>query len=41
MTKVPFYNLTAKLNGTAHEYAWMDKHPDVCPVVIKTQAKMN
>ena len=26
---VPFYTLTAKLNGITHEYAWLDKHPDV------------
>jgi len=21
---------TEKANGIAHEYAWLDKHPDVC-----------
>ena len=24
------YHLIVKLNGIAHEYAWLDKHPDVC-----------
>jgi hypothetical protein len=24
--KIPFYILTAKLNGIAHEYAWLEIH---------------
>ena len=29
----PDINQTLKLNGTAHEYASVNKHPNVCPVV--------
>jgi hypothetical protein len=29
---VPFDNFTAKLNGIAHEYASVDKHPYVLTV---------
>jgi len=27
------FKLNAK--GIIHEYAWLDKHPDVCPIVSK------
>ncbi|MFC1993127.1 hypothetical protein ACFLV3_04895 [Chloroflexota bacterium] len=31
----PFHALTTKLNGIAHEYASVDKHPNVSTVVGK------
>jgi hypothetical protein len=29
-----FFHQTLKLNGTAHEYAWLGKHPHVRSMVI-------
>jgi hypothetical protein len=31
---VSFYDVSTKLNGIAHEYAWLDKHPNVRAVVV-------
>jgi len=30
-----FYQRTEKANGIIHEYAWLDKHPEVCSMVTK------
>jgi hypothetical protein len=27
LIKAPFYDISTKLKGIAHEYAWLDKHP--------------
>lgn len=31
---IPYANIP-KLNGIAHSYSWVDKYPDVCPMVTK------